>query len=196
MQTDTRTGTRSTLSDIQGRLQPKAVRADALGELNSLFKGGTAPHRPPDGFLPGDLVTMSLTRPSDAFVRFVSGHYMPWLGKKFDRESNEGINILKPVARSQMKVLWKNYTPSVATDGNLEAFPFKMRVAPGELDPNVDVLKIDYDFDANPSFIIRHILNELVQIDDGLYLGKILYRTRNAWHLIGYFSLRDPSTPA
>ena len=196
MQTDARTDTRSTLSEIQGRLHPKAVRADALAELDSLFRGGTAPHPQPDGFLPGDLVTMSVTRPSDAFVRWVSGHYMPWLGKKFDRESDEGINILRPAARSQMKVLWKSYEPRVATDGNLEAFPFKTRVAPGALDPNVDVLKIDYDFEANPSFLIRHILDELVQIDDGLYLGKILYRTRNTWRPIGFFSLRDPSAPA
>ena len=195
MQTDTRAGARSTLSDIQDRLQPKAVRADALAELDSLFRGGTAPHPAPDGFLPGDLVTMSLTRPSDAFVRWVSGHYMPWLGKKFDPNTNEGINILRPAARSQMKLLWKSYVPQVAADGNLEAFPFKTRVAPGALDPNVDVLKIDYDFDANPSFLIRHILDELVQIDEGLYLGKILYRTRNSWHPIGFFSLRDQSTP-
>lgn len=193
MQTADRTDTRSTLSDIQKRLRPKAVRADAIAELDALFRDGTAPDPQPDGFLPGELVTMSLTRPTDAFVRWLSGLYMPWQGKKFDREANEGINILKPAARSQLKVLWRSYEPNVAPDGNLEAFPFRTRIAPGAIDPNVDVLKIDYDFEANPSFIIRHILDELVQIDDGLYLGKILYRTRNSWHPIGFFSLRDPS---
>lgn len=196
MQTADRTDTRSTLSDIQKRLRPKAVRADAIAELDALFRDGTAPDPQPDGFLPGELVTMSLTRPTDAFVRSLTGLYMPWLGKKFDRDANEGINILKPAARSQLKVLWRSYEPQVAPDGNLEAFPFRTRIAPGAIDPNVDVLKIDYDFEANPSFIIRHILDELVQIDDGLYLGKILYRTRNSWHPIGFFSLRDPSSLA
>ena len=196
MKTETRAAPRSDLPEIQKRLQPKTVRAEALAELDELFRGGGPPDPQPNGFLPGDLVTMSLTRPSDAFVRFVSSHYMPWLGKSFDRDANEGINVLKPVARSQMKVLWRHYEPRPNADGNLEAFPFRTRIAPGALDPNVDVLKIDYDFEANPKFIIRHILDELVQIDDGLYLGKILYRTRNAWHSIGFFSLRDPSPPA
>lgn len=196
MQTADRTDTRSTLSDIQKRLRPKAVRADAIAELDALFRDGTAPDPQPNGFLPGELVTMSLTRPTDAFVRWLTGLYMPWQGKKFDRDANEGINILKPAARSQLKVLWRSYEPKVAPDGNLEAFPFRTRIAPGAIDPNVDVLKIDYDFEANPSFIIRHILDELVQIDDGLYLGKILYRTRNSWHPIGFFSLRDPSSLA
>ena len=196
MQTADRTDTRSTLSDIQKRLRPKAVRAEVIAELDAMFRDGKAPDPQPDGFLPGELVTMSLTRPTDAFVRWLSGLYMPWLGKKFDREANEGINILRPAARSQLKVLWRSYEPNVASDGNLEAFPFRTRIAPGAIDPNVDVLKIDYDYEANPSFIIRHILDELVQIDDGLYLGKILYRTRNSWHPIGFFSLRDPSSLA
>ena len=191
MQTIPRGETTSAIADIQKRLHPKAMRADALAELNHLFASGRPPEPPLRGFLPGELVTMSLTRPADAFVRWVSSLYMPWLGKAFDPESNRGINVLRSAARSQMKVLWRSYEPKVSSDGNLDAFPFNTRIAPGALDPNVDVLKIDYDFDENPSFIIRHILDELVQIDEGFYLGKILYRTRNAWHPIGFFSLRD-----
>jgi hypothetical protein len=193
MQTMPRNETRSRVADIRKRLHPKAMRAESLAELDKLFREGKPPQPQPDGFLPGELVSMSLTRPTDAFVRWVAGMYMPWLGKKFDREANTGINILRPAARSQMKILWKNYEPTVTDNGELEAFPFTTRIAPGALDPNVDVLKIDYDFDANPKFIIRHILDELVQIDEGYYLGKILYRTRNSWHPIGFFSLRDAS---
>jgi hypothetical protein len=50
-------------------------------------------------------------------------------------------------------------------------------------------LKIDYDFDANPSFIIRSILDEVVQIDEGLYLVKILFRRGRSHRRIGFFSL-------
>jgi hypothetical protein len=64
-------------------------------------------------------------------------------------------------------------------------------VAPGELDPGVDVLKIDYDFDANPDFVIRRILDELVEVDAGLYLGKILYRWKGTFRPIGFFSLES-----
>ena len=190
MQTATRQG--QTLSDISRRLQPRVMRVDALSDLDELFRSGRPPEPPPRGFLPGELITMSMTRPTDAFVRWLSGMYMPWLGKSFDPDSAGGINVLQAGARSQMKLLWRGYEPRRNADGNLEAFPFRTRIAPGRLDPQVDVLKIDYDFEANPDFIIRHILDELVQIDDGVYLGKILYRLRDSWHAIGFFSLRAP----
>ena len=182
---------REPLSVIEDRLRPRVMRERALDDLEDLFRGGRTPDPRPTGFLPGRLVTMSVTRPSDAFVRWVTSLYMPWLGKSFDPAHEAGINMLTPSARSQLKVLWPSYEPQDSADGNLEAFPFRTRVAPGEVDPDVDVLKIDYDFEENPSFIIRRILDELVQIDDGSYLGKILFRRRNSWHRIGFFSLRS-----
>ncbi|MDQ3985355.1 MAG: hypothetical protein M3280_02520 [Actinomycetota bacterium] len=182
---------RDPLSDIQDRLRPRVMRERALDELEELFRAGRAPDPQPDGFLPGRVVTMSVTRPTDSFVRWVTSLYMPWLGKAFDRASDSGINVLTPSSRSQLKVVWPSYEPQDSAEGNLEAFPFKTRVAPGEVDPGVDVLKIDYDFEENPSFIIRRILDELVQIDDGFYLGKILFRRKNSWHRIGFFSLRS-----
>jgi hypothetical protein len=181
------------LHEITRRLQPRLMRAQALSELDELFRSGRPPEPQPRGFLPGELLTMSVTRPTDAFVRRLTALYMPWLGKSFDPDSQRGINVLRPSARSQMKVLWRSYEPRRNEDGNLEAFPFNTRIGPGRLDPQVDVLKIDYDFDANPDFLIRHILDELVQIDDDLYLGKILYRWRDAWHAIGFFSLSSPT---
>ena len=179
------------LADIRTRLEPDAMRARALEELNDLFRGGSAPEPPPSGFQPGTLVTLSVAKPVDAFARRLTKLYMPWMGKSFNLETNEGINILRSKARSQLKVLWPSYEPR-EVDGRLEAFPFKTRVEPGALDPDVEVLKIDYDFDANPNFLIRRILDELVQIEDGFYLGKILYRTRRSWHPIGFFSLQNP----
>jgi hypothetical protein len=182
---------RDPLADIRMRLEPDAMRARALDELNDLFRSGSPPEPPPSGFQAGTLVTMSLAKPVDSLARRVSKLYMPWMGKSFDVEKSEGINILKKSARSQVKVLWPSYEPREA-DGRLEVFPFKTRVEPGALDPDVQVLKIDYDFEANPSFLIRRILDELVQIEDGFYLGKILYRTRSDWHPIGFFSLQNP----
>ncbi|MDQ3955187.1 MAG: hypothetical protein M3285_06535 [Actinomycetota bacterium] len=179
------------LTDIRLRLEPEAMRARALDELNELFRGGSPPDPAPRGFQPGTLVTLSVAKPIDAFARRLSKLYMPWMGKSFDADKNEGINILRSKARSQVKVLWPSYEPHEA-DGKLEAFPFKTRVAPGALDPDVQVLKIDYDFEANPDFLIRRILDELVQIEDGFYLGKILYRARGNWHPIGFFSLQNP----
>ena len=167
------------------------MRASALEELNDLFRSGSAPHPKPSGFQAGTLVTMSLAKPIDSLARRISKIYMPWMGKSFDVDNDEGINVLKSGARSQVKLLWPSYEPR-EVNGRLEVFPFKTRVEPGALDPDVQVLKIDYDFEANPDFLIRRILDELVEIEDGFYLGKILYRTRRGWHPIGFFSLQNP----
>ena len=84
------------------------------------------------------------------------------------------------------------YQPFLADDGMVDAFRFRNRIEPGTLDPDVKVLKIDYDFEANPGFVIRRILDELVQVDDGLYLGKILFQWRGTLRRLGFFSL-EPS---
>lgn len=188
---ETGTGPREKLSQIQASLQPKISREQGLEELARLFASGSAPDPHPAGFKLGELITMSVSRPSDAAVRAISSLYMPWLGKSFDPESQTGVNILKPNAKPPMRVLWPNYEPELERADRIEAFPFRTRVGPGEVDPDVQVLKIDYDFGANPDFLIRRILDELVRIDEGLYLGKVLFRTKKGWHPIGYFSLRD-----
>ena len=133
---------------------------------------------------------MNVARPADATVRGIASMYMPWLGKSFDRDAQSGINLLTPGAKTPMKVLWPNYEPEREMADRIEAFPFRTRIDAGAVDPGLQVLKIDYDSEPNPSFIIRKILDELVQIDEGLYLGKILYRTKKSWRPIGFFSLR------
>ena len=65
------------------------------------------------------------------------------------------------------------------------------RIEPGAADPDVRVFKIDYDFEANPG-LIRRILDEMVQVAPGRYLGKVLFRARGTFHPIGFFSLRAP----
>jgi hypothetical protein len=78
--------------------------------------------------------------------------------------------------------------PEVLWPDRLEAFPFRTGLSGGELDPGVNVMKIDYDFEANPA-LIRHILDELVQIAPGRYLGKVLFRSGGRYRRIGFFSL-------
>jgi hypothetical protein len=190
MQPKAASRTRDPFADVTEQLSPRLMRHKALGELDAMFKQGRAPEPAPEGFLPGALITMSVSPTYDAFMRRVSGLYMPWLGKSFDRENNQGINVLTKAARSQMKVLWPSYEPKDAGD-RLEAFEFRTRTAPGAVDPSLQVLKIDYDFDANPSFMIRRVLDELVQIDDGVYLGKILFKWGERWRPIGFFSLQS-----
>jgi hypothetical protein len=183
--------THDRLSEIRASLTPKIVREQAISALDDLFRSGAAPEPQPEGFLRGDLITMSVMRPTDAVVRAISSFYMPWLGKSFDPTTQSGLNILRPSARGPMKILWRNYTPERELVDRLEVFPFRTRIDEGTVDPGLRVLKIDYDDPINPDFIIRRLLDELVQLDDDLYLGKILFRTKRAWHPIGFFSLES-----
>jgi hypothetical protein len=48
---------------------------------------------------------------------------------------------------------------------------------------------LDYDLDSNPSPLVRNLRDEVVALDDGLYLGRILYRLRTGHRPIGFFSL-------
>jgi hypothetical protein len=189
MAVDAGSDVKRTLEDIQERLQPNEVRGWAIEALNEMFRAGRAPEPQPEGFLAGRLVTMSLWAPSDALTRRVAGMWMPWLGKSFDPTTQTGVNVLIPSAKGPMKAFWPSYEPERELADRIEAFPFKTRIAPGEVDPEVQVLKIDYNSDPNPNLIIRRILDELVQVDDKLYLGKILFRRQGSWLPIGFFSL-------
>lgn len=136
----------------------------------------------------GRLVTSSIWAPLDSVGLRVARLWMPWLGKTFDSDKMSGLNVLTPSARALMRFLWPSYEPERVLADRIEAFPFRNRVAPGEVDPGVDVLKIDYDFHPNPA-LVRRILDELVEIDPGFYLGKILFRRHGSWMGIGYFTL-------
>jgi hypothetical protein len=178
------------LEDLARRLHPGANRAEVLGRFDELFRAGTAPDPLPEGFHPGRLLATSIWGPFDRFVQRLAGVWMPWQGKVFTRDASTGVNRFTPSARIALKTFFPKYTPEHADHARIDAFPFRTRVAPGELDPSVQVLKIDYDFEANPDFIIRRILDELVQVSSGVYLGKVLYRVRGRFYPIGFFSLR------
>ena len=116
---------------------------------------------------------------------------MPWLGKSFDPAAASGINRFAPTAATRVvfRTLFPGHTPRTVAPDRIEAFPFRNALGPGQLDPDVRVLKIDYDFEANPA-LIRRILDELVEVGPGVYLGKVLFRLGSRYHRIGFFSLR------
>jgi hypothetical protein len=180
---------RGRLHRVEERLQPRGARAWAIEELNAMFRAGRTPDPPPDGMLRGRAVSSTVTPAFDALSRRMTVLYMPWLGKRFDAHSNAGVNVLARSALRPMKVFWPSYKPVGIFVDRVEAFSFQTRIAPGQADPDLQVLKIDYDIDANPQFIIRRVLDELVQIDNDLFLGKVLFRLKDTFHPIGFFAL-------
>lgn len=79
--------------------------------------------------------------------------YQPWKGKTFIASESAGINV----------VTLMNQEKSV--------FPFKTYIGKGIQNRETDVLKIDYDIPQNP-FYIKPIVDEIVEIEPGKYLGK------------------------
>ncbi len=94
----------------------------------------------------------------DGFLKGSTDFYQAsWQGKKIDAATATGINIFKK-------------------DGqDVEKYPFKTSVGKGLRDKNLDVFKIDYADTASPWYA-RPILDEIVEVAPGKYLGKIHYR--------------------
>jgi hypothetical protein len=184
------TNARAMLNEIEQRLHPHRARSWALARLDELFRGGRVADPPPDGFLEGRFITTSIWPAVDRVSLAMSRLWMPWLGESFDRQTSTGVNVLAPAARIPMRMWWPAYAPSRILADRIEAFPFRSYVERGAIDPDIAVHKIDYDLDSNPSFIIRGILDELVQVDQGLFLGKVLYRRQGSFHLLAFFSLQ------
>ena len=171
--------------------EARSDRAGASAKLNDLFRLGVPPANI-DGRTEGIFVTPLIAPPVDAFVRAVTSAWMPWLGKRFDAAAGRGDNVLLSSARLPSKLLWPLYSMGDA-EGDRAAFDFETGVEPGKVDPDRQVLKIDYSVvDSNPRFTIKPIRDELVEIVRGANLGKILWRSRGGDHrLIGYFALKS-----
>lgn len=171
--------------------QAKSDSAAAESQLDAIFRAGNAPSDldgPTDGIL-----VMTTTNPVvDAGVRFITGLWMPWQGKRFRLDGGTGDNRMTSSSKLPSKLLWPLYKMKDAADGKL-AFDFKTYEDAGKLDPDVRVMVIDYaDIKENPMVVIRSIRDELVEVVPGTYLGKILFRQPRGddYALIGYFALR------
>jgi hypothetical protein len=166
---------------------------EARDSLNRIFRLGTPPDPAIDGETEGILVTPVMPGGIEQGFRGLTNAWMPWAGKRFDSAESTGDNILTPSARIPAKVQWPTYTPEELPDGRLAAFKFRTYVSPGTVDPDRQTLKIDYDSDENPDFVIRQILDELVQVVPGANLGKVLMRRGRdkPFGLIGYFALKN-----
>lgn len=150
-----------------------ADRGGALDELQALFLCGR-PAQGISGQTEGILVTWTMHPLADRLVGSITDAWMPWLGKRFDRDKHTGLNTLTDSARWPAKLLWPLYSTREGELGR-SAFDFNTYVEAGLLDPSVDVLVIDYEsVESNPRLLIRSVRDELVEVVPGANLGKML----------------------
>ncbi|MFP4633052.1 MAG: hypothetical protein ACLFMT_06430 [Halobacteriales archaeon] len=153
------------------------ARADSLipddrAELDRLFERGDTPEI---DALEGDTVGRVLAGRGLLGItplrRGVNGPHLPWRGKRV--RGTEGCNRF-------------GYGPL-----EREGFGFKIRHAPSLADPEKTVLIFDYDVPDNPA-PVRRIRDDLVEIEDGLYLGTSNLRVGDDYRFLTYFTLEHP----
>ena len=177
------------LAGIEERLQPGRVRQETLLRLGELFESGSVCDPGPDGFLEGRALLMSASGALNAVGRRLADWRMPWLGKAFDRSAARGVNVFAPWARPWMRALWPSYVPERELADRIEAFRFQTWLGPSAAGSGVTVLKIDYGREPTNPMLVRRVLDELVQLEDGVYLGKALIRTTSSYRQVGFFRL-------
>jgi hypothetical protein len=169
-------------------------RKQGWAALNDLFRAGKPPPSL-DGFYRGQFVALDIAPGLTQAAEWLAARWMPWLGKRFVRAESAGDNLVERAFYWPAHLIWpyyRRYSPAGAPTGvpALWAFRFHTAWGPGLADPDRRVLRLDYDLPLNPRLSVRRILDELVQVDDGSYLGKAhVHWWWGRWQLVAYFTL-------
>ena len=166
-------------------------RTQGFATLHSIFRDGRLPDSPPVGRYRGVFLALKIAPGLTQFFQWLANRWMPWRGKTFDAARQRGDNILTKDAYLLARFFNPLYR-SFISDGpkTYRGFAFQTYTAPGLFDPDRSVLKIDYNLKENPPLTVRRVLDELVQLDEDLYLGKAhLHCWWGAWQTVAYFSL-------
>lgn len=166
-------------------------RRGCIASLDDMFRSGR-PAAGLDGRYAGEMVAVSVAPILTPLIERIQGQRRPWLGKAFNKDEARGENILAASARPSLRLthpFYRDIHPDTAT--TLRALRFRTYTAPALLDPELTVLKIDYDLPPNPKLTIRRVLDELVEVAGGYYLGRAWVRWWwGRWQRVAYFSLR------
>jgi hypothetical protein len=179
------------------RALAKVDRAQGFAALNDLFRAGVVPNPPPNGRYRGELVMLDLAPVLTPFFQRLANAWMPWLGKTFNASQQRGDNLFRNDSYLMARVfnpLYRGFRSD--RSGTYGGFAFRTYTAPGLFDRDQTVLKIDYNLKENPALTVRRVLDELVQLDENLYLGKAhVHWWAGGWQTVAFFSLtsQEPS---
>lgn len=171
-------------------------RRAALASLDDVFRSGRPP-RSLDGRMRGEMLAVDIAPIVTPFVVLMQARYRFWLGKTLDAATGQGDNIMNAAARPWFRAFlpfYRGIRPDGAT--TFRALRFRAYVAPALMERDLPVLKIDYDVAGNPALTIRRVLDELVEVAGGYYLGRAYVRWwGGGWQRVAYFSLRLANEP-
>lgn len=169
--------------------RPTTLAGHSPDALAGLFARGAPPEPELDGRYRGALLGADAAPGLNAVLDGLLSLWLPWLGKRFDAAAGVGENVFDRSAFEAGKLLtpsrYRAWWPEDAT--SFRALQFATSTGPSLLDPGVQVLRIDYDRPGNAPRI-RRILDELVEVEPGVYLGQALWR-RAGSHRLVWFTL-------
>jgi hypothetical protein len=164
-------------------------RPTGLAALESVFAAGATPTEL-GGPLRGSVVSSTLGHGLDPLVEALTSWWLPWKGKTFDPDAADGRNLFSQGARRLMRITLPKYQTVDQPHGYAGAFRFLTSTGPSAFVPGVEVLRIDYrDVPENPRWPVRRILDELVMIAHGRYLGQALLEYRGQLRRAAWFCL-------
>ncbi len=162
-----------------------------LAEVEACFAGGKAA----EGLVgprKGRLIATTCGYGLDGAIEALARLWMPWRGKVFSRQAAEGVNLFTPGGRRTIRAAFPRYDGLGDDGAGTSAFRFVTSVGPSETDPDLSVVRLDYRAVAeNPSFPVRRVLDEVVQVEDGLLLGQALMWWNDRLRRVAWFSLED-----
>ncbi|MEO8650050.1 MAG: hypothetical protein ABI539_12875 [Acidobacteriota bacterium] len=147
------------------------------GSRQKQFAAGKRPSQPPDGFYRGNAILLS-------------GANTPWKGKYFEAESDRGFNVFSASGTRLLRIMTPFYRGFRSNGtGGTDAYYFATRIGSGLRDKGIEVVKLDYDSKDNP-YLIRIILDEIVETGPEEYLGKVHVRIfPGVFTTVGFFAL-------
>lgn len=160
-------------------------------DLDHLFRNGIPPEPMLNGRYAGELIAIDIAPGLTQFFQWLTNAWMPWLGKTFNSAQQSGDNIFAQDSYLVARLFNPFYRGFVTEGtGTYGCFTFHTYLAPGLADQDRTVLKFDYDLDGNPAPTIRRILDEVVQLDRNLYLGKAhAHWWWGGWQTVAFFML-------
>ena len=170
----------------------KQNRRQGLAALNELFRQGKLPETALDGRYHGQLVALDIAPGLSPLFEAFTRWWLPWQGKAFNASEASGNNIFTRDALPLFTILMPSYRIRIPdTPQTFRAFNFRTYTGPGKQDLDRQVLKLDYKLPENPRLNVRRIIDELVQLEAGYYLGKAHLKTWwGRWQMVAYFSLQ------
>ena len=170
--------------------RPRTLAGRPPAELEGLFARGVPPDPPLDGRYDGALLHLTLGPGADVALQGLLRLWLPWLGKRFDAGAASGENVFDMSAyRAGERLTPAAYRAWWPEDvSSYRALRFTTAVAAGRLDPGVEVLRIDYDLPENPP-LLRRVVDELVAVQPGVYLGQAILRRGAGGHRLAWFTL-------